>query len=228
MAISRGSSVTRRTRSSSIVDMPITLAGISRHEPSERDGGGGGRVGDRAPGAGGRQGSEDVRPGSRSAIPGARTCIRIDGRIVVIDYAHNEAGMIGLTEVLDGLRTDRAARCGWRSARPETGPTASFTRSRSAPRWARITWRSRSSCSTSVAGRARTSSNDSARARARPASSDVPAYDDELVALAGDGRDRGDRRRHRGDRARDASGDLRVARRPTAANGWVPRTSGGS
>jgi cyanophycin synthetase len=32
----------------------------------------------------------------------------LDERIVVVDYAHNEAGMIGLTEILAGLRPPRA------------------------------------------------------------------------------------------------------------------------
>jgi cyanophycin synthetase len=36
--------------------------------------------------------------------PGRANLFRLDGRIVVIDYAHNEAGMAGLTEILDGLR----------------------------------------------------------------------------------------------------------------------------
>ena len=36
--------------------------------------------------------------------PGRANLFRVDGRIVVIDYAHNEAGMAGLTELLDGLR----------------------------------------------------------------------------------------------------------------------------
>jgi cyanophycin synthetase len=35
--------------------------------------------------------------------PGRANLFRLDGRIVVIDYAHNEAGMIGLTEILQGL-----------------------------------------------------------------------------------------------------------------------------
>ena len=37
--------------------------------------------------------------------PGRANLFRLDGRIIVIDYAHNEAGMAGLTELLDGLRS---------------------------------------------------------------------------------------------------------------------------
>ena len=37
--------------------------------------------------------------------PGRANLFALDGRVVMIDYAHNEAGMIGLTEALRGLRT---------------------------------------------------------------------------------------------------------------------------
>ena len=43
--------------------------------------------------------------------PGRANLFRLDGRVVVIDYAHNEAGMRGLTELCDGLR--RAGREVW-------------------------------------------------------------------------------------------------------------------
>jgi cyanophycin synthetase len=36
--------------------------------------------------------------------PGRANLFDLDGRILVIDYAHNEAGMRGLTEILRGLR----------------------------------------------------------------------------------------------------------------------------
>jgi len=36
--------------------------------------------------------------------PGRANLFELDGRIVVIDYAHNEAGMLGLTELAAGLR----------------------------------------------------------------------------------------------------------------------------
>jgi cyanophycin synthetase len=43
--------------------------------------------------------------------PGRANLFRLDRRIVVIDYAHNEAGMRGLTEICDGLR--RGGRHVW-------------------------------------------------------------------------------------------------------------------
>jgi len=36
--------------------------------------------------------------------PGRANLFSIDGTVVMIDYAHNEAGMSGLVETLDGLR----------------------------------------------------------------------------------------------------------------------------
>jgi cyanophycin synthetase len=36
--------------------------------------------------------------------PGRANLFALDGRVIVIDYAHNEAGMAGLTELCDGLR----------------------------------------------------------------------------------------------------------------------------
>jgi UDP-N-acetylmuramyl tripeptide synthase len=36
--------------------------------------------------------------------PGRANVFTLEGRIIVIDYAHNEAGVMGLTELLDGLR----------------------------------------------------------------------------------------------------------------------------
>lgn len=38
--------------------------------------------------------------------PGRANLFELDGRVVVIDYAHNEAGMVGLTEICHGLRRE--------------------------------------------------------------------------------------------------------------------------
>ena len=137
-------------------------------EPSERHGGGGRRVGDRTSGARGRQGPEDVRPGSRTQSR-AREPVP-DRSAHRRDRLRAQRGRHDRPDRGAGRPQDRAAaRCGWRSARPATAPTGSSTRSRSARPSVRITWRSPSSCTTSAADPARTSSNGSARARAKPA-----------------------------------------------------------
>ena len=94
----------------SLVDIPVTLAGISRPNLQNAMA---------AAAAGLAIGLEEraVVRGLKTFVldpernPGRANLFRIEGRIVVIDYAHNEAGMVGLTEVLEGLR--RRGRAVW-------------------------------------------------------------------------------------------------------------------
>jgi cyanophycin synthetase len=85
------------------VDVPVTLAGISRVNVQNAM-----AAASAALALGLPQGS--VVKGLKSFVldpernPGRANLFSLDGRIIVIDYAHNEAGMIGLTEVLEGLR----------------------------------------------------------------------------------------------------------------------------
>jgi cyanophycin synthetase len=87
----------------SIMDIPVTLAGISR--PNLQN-----AMAAAAAGLAIGMPERAVVRGLKSFVldpernPGRANLFRIDRRIVVIDYAHNEAGMVGLTEVLDGLR----------------------------------------------------------------------------------------------------------------------------
>jgi cyanophycin synthetase len=87
----------------SLVDIPVTLAGISR--PNLQN-----AMAAAAAGLAIGLPERAVVRGLKTFVldpernPGRANLFRIDGRVVVIDYAHNEAGMIGLTEVLDGLR----------------------------------------------------------------------------------------------------------------------------
>jgi len=93
-----------------VVDIPVTLAGISRINLQNAMA---------AASAGLAVGIPDrlVARGLRSFVldpernPGRTNLFALDRRLVVIDYAHNEAGMIGLTQVLDALR--RRGREGW-------------------------------------------------------------------------------------------------------------------
>ena len=64
------------------------------------------------------------------ANPGRLNLYERRGRLVLIDFAHNEAGLQGLLDVSRQLvdapgTAAAAARCGWRSARRATGPTRS-------------------------------------------------------------------------------------------------------
>jgi cyanophycin synthetase len=86
-----------------LVDIPVTLAGISRTNLQNA-------MAAAAAGLAIGLSERAVVRGLKTFVldpernPGRANLFRLDGRIVVIDYAHNEAGMTGLTEVLDGLR----------------------------------------------------------------------------------------------------------------------------
>jgi cyanophycin synthetase len=86
-----------------LVDVPVTIAGISSHNVSNALQAAAAALGAGLPG-------RAVVKGLRTFIldpernPGRANLFIIDGRIVVIDYAHNEAGMIGLVELCHGLR----------------------------------------------------------------------------------------------------------------------------
>ena len=53
--------------------------------------------------------------------PGRANLFELDGRIVMIDYAHNEAGIVGHDRSHAGAAAAGAARSGWRSARLAIG-----------------------------------------------------------------------------------------------------------
>ncbi|MGZ4152047.1 MAG: Mur ligase family protein, partial [Actinomycetota bacterium] len=86
-----------------VIDVPVTLAGLSRTNLQNAMAAATAGLAIGLP-------QRAVVRGLRTFVldpernPGRANLFRIDGRIVVIDYAHNEAGMIGLTEVLNGLR----------------------------------------------------------------------------------------------------------------------------
>jgi len=84
-------------------DVPLTLAGISTHNTHNAM-----AVASAALGIGVTE--EAVVKGLRTFVldpetnPGRTNLFELDGRIVVVDYAHNEAGMAGLVETCRGLR----------------------------------------------------------------------------------------------------------------------------
>jgi cyanophycin synthetase len=85
-----------------VVDVPVTLAGISRVNLHNALAAAAAALAVGLP-------QRAVARGLRTFVldpernPGRANLFRLDGRTVVIDYAHNEAGMLGLTEVLEGL-----------------------------------------------------------------------------------------------------------------------------
>ncbi|MGH2591178.1 MAG: Mur ligase family protein, partial [Actinomycetota bacterium] len=94
----------------SLVDVPVTIAGISSVNVMNAM-----QAASAALGIG--LSERAVVRGLRSFVldaernPGRANLFTLAGRVVVIDYAHNEAGMAGLTELCEGLR--RAGREIW-------------------------------------------------------------------------------------------------------------------
>jgi cyanophycin synthetase len=86
-----------------LVDVPVTIAGVSSTNVMNAL---------QATSAALAVGLPDgaVVKGLRSFVldpernPGRANLFSFDGRVIVIDYAHNAAGMTGLTEMCDGLR----------------------------------------------------------------------------------------------------------------------------
>ena len=89
-------------------DIPMTLAGISSQHVQNA-------MAATAAALGVGLGPEEVVRGLRTFVldpeqnPGRANLFEVDGRVVVIDYAHNEAGMQGLVEISRGLRAPGAA-----------------------------------------------------------------------------------------------------------------------
>ncbi|HEY9287064.1 MAG TPA: Mur ligase family protein [Candidatus Dormibacteraeota bacterium] len=90
-----------------VEDVPVTLAGISSHNVSNA-------LAATAAGLAAGLPEAAVIEGLRSFVldpernPGRANVFEIDGRVVVIDYAHNEDGMRGLVEICHGLRPSGA------------------------------------------------------------------------------------------------------------------------
>ncbi len=86
-------------------EIPVTLAGISRQQLQNA-------MAAAAAALGIGLSPEEVIEGLRTFVldpernPGRANLFELDGRVIVIDYAHNEAGMEGLVEICRGLRAE--------------------------------------------------------------------------------------------------------------------------
>ncbi|HVH65834.1 MAG TPA: Mur ligase family protein [Candidatus Acidoferrum sp.] len=86
-----------------VEDVPVTLAGISSHNISNAMAAAAAALGAGVP-------DDAVVEGLRSSVldpernPGRSNVFEVDGRVVVVDYAHNEDGMRGLVEICQALR----------------------------------------------------------------------------------------------------------------------------
>jgi cyanophycin synthetase len=86
-----------------LADVPVTIAGVSSTNVMNALQAASAALAVGLP-------DEAVVKGLRSFVldpernPGRANLFSLDGRVIVIDYAHNAAGMAGLTELCDGLR----------------------------------------------------------------------------------------------------------------------------
>jgi cyanophycin synthetase len=86
-----------------LIEVPVTIAGVSRHNVMNAMQAASAALAIGLP-------ERAVVKGLRTFVtdpernPGRANLFEIEGRIVIVDYAHNEAGMQGFTEMCDGLR----------------------------------------------------------------------------------------------------------------------------
>jgi cyanophycin synthetase len=90
-----------------LTDLPVALAGIATHHVQNAMAATAAALGIGLP-------EEAIVRGLRTFVqepttnPGRANVFTLDERVIVVDYAHNEAGMTGLTEILAGLRPQGA------------------------------------------------------------------------------------------------------------------------
>jgi len=92
-----------------IVEVPITIGGIARHNVANALAAAGGA---RALGATIDEvadGLRDFRPDTDRS-PGRLNLFRLGGRIVIVDFAHNEAGIAAVLDVAEGIAGGAAGR----------------------------------------------------------------------------------------------------------------------
>ncbi|HZT10955.1 MAG TPA: Mur ligase family protein, partial [Actinomycetota bacterium] len=97
----KGSAVRRLV---ALKELPVALAGIATHHVQNAMAATAAALGIDLPEKAIVQGLRSFVQGS-ATNPGRANVYTLDDRVVVVDYAHNEAGMVGLTEILAGLRS---------------------------------------------------------------------------------------------------------------------------
>ena len=91
-------------------EVPITIGGLARHNVANAlaAAGGGPRArARRSPRS--RDGLRDFRPSSERS-PGRLNLFRLGSRVVIVDFAHNEAGIAAVLDVAEGIAGGAAGR----------------------------------------------------------------------------------------------------------------------
>ena len=170
--------------------VPITLGGLARHNVANALAAAGAARGLGVTLAQLRDGLTDFQPSSERS-PGRLNLFRIGGRIVIVDFAHNEAGVSAVLDVAEGIAGGAAGRAapvtaiiGTAGDRPDDtlrgiGRIAGSRAQRVAIKETRKYLRGRSR--ESVVGELLAGVASAGRA-----TSDVPVYESETAALRGE------------------------------------------
>jgi cyanophycin synthetase len=170
--------------------VPITLGGLARHNVANALAAAGAARGLDVTLAQLRDGLTDFQPSSERS-PGRLNLFRLGGRIIIVDFAHNEAGVSAVLDVAEGIAGGAAGRAapvtaiiGTAGDRPDDtlrgiGKIAAMRAQRVAIKETRKYLRGRSR--ESVVGEIL-----AGIASARRPTTDVPIYESETAALRGE------------------------------------------
>jgi cyanophycin synthetase len=99
----------RSTRIAEVARIPIAIGGLARHNVANAMAAAGGARGLGATIEQVRDGLLDFRP-SAERSPGRLTLFRLGSRLVIVDFAHNEAGIAAVLDVAEGIAGGAAGR----------------------------------------------------------------------------------------------------------------------
>jgi len=99
----------RRSTIIAVADVPITIAGLARHNIANALAAAGAARGLGATLAQVREGLRDFRPSSERS-PGRLNIFRVASKVVIVDFAHNEAGIGAVLDVAEGIAAGGAGR----------------------------------------------------------------------------------------------------------------------
>ncbi len=92
-----------------VAELPITIGGLARHNVANALAAAGGARAMGASIAEVRHGLADFRPSSERS-PGRLNIYRLGNRVVIVDFAHNEAGISAILDVAEGIAAGAAGR----------------------------------------------------------------------------------------------------------------------
>ena len=92
-----------------VTDVPIALGGIARHNIANALAAAGGARGLGASLEDVRRGLHDFQPSSERS-PGRLNIFRLGSKVVIVDFAHNEAGVTAILDVAEGIAAGAAGR----------------------------------------------------------------------------------------------------------------------